>query len=53
MADWFARPILGVRDVATSLRFYVDSLGFTSPWSHEEDGKVVVAQVDRQAARSS
>jgi catechol 2,3-dioxygenase-like lactoylglutathione lyase family enzyme len=48
MADWFARPILSVTDVAASLRFYVDRLGFTSPWSYEEDGKVVVAQVDRQ-----
>lgn len=48
MADWFARPILCVTDVATSLRFYVDRLGFTSPWSYEENGKVVVAQVDRQ-----
>jgi uncharacterized glyoxalase superfamily protein PhnB len=48
MADWFARPILSVTDVAASLRFYVDRLGFASPWSYEEDGKVVVAQVDRQ-----
>jgi uncharacterized glyoxalase superfamily protein PhnB len=48
MADWFARPILCVTDVANSLRFYVERLGFTSPWSYEESGKVVVAQVDRQ-----
>jgi catechol 2,3-dioxygenase-like lactoylglutathione lyase family enzyme len=48
MTDWFARPILGVTDVAASLRFYVDRLGFTSPWSYEENGQVVVAQVDRQ-----
>src|SRR5262249_13176507 len=45
---WFTRPILCVTDVAASLRFYVDRLGFTSPWSYEEGGKVVVAQVDRQ-----
>jgi uncharacterized glyoxalase superfamily protein PhnB len=48
MADWCARPIVCVTDVAASLRFYVDRLGFTSPWSYEEDGKVVVAQVDRR-----
>jgi uncharacterized glyoxalase superfamily protein PhnB len=48
MAQWFARPILSVTDVAASLRFYVDRLCFTSPWSYEEDGNVVVAQVDRQ-----
>jgi catechol 2,3-dioxygenase-like lactoylglutathione lyase family enzyme len=48
MIDWFARPVLHVTDVAASLRFYVDRLGFTSPWSHEENGKLLVAQVDRQ-----
>jgi catechol 2,3-dioxygenase-like lactoylglutathione lyase family enzyme len=48
MTDWFARPILNVSDVETSLRFYVDRLGFTSPWRYDEDGKAYVAQVDRQ-----
>ena len=48
MTDWFARPVLHVADVAASLRFYVDRLGFTSPWRYDEDGKVHVAQVDRQ-----
>ena len=48
MTDWFARPILHVKDVDASLRFYVDRLGFTSPWRYDEDGKVYVAQVDRQ-----
>ncbi len=48
MTDWFGRPVLHVTDVETSLRFYVDRLGFTSPWRHEEDGRAHVAQVDRQ-----
>ena len=48
MTDWFARPVLHVTDVDASLRFYVDRLGFTSPWRYDEDGKVHVAQVDRQ-----
>ena len=48
MTDWFARPVLHVSDVAASLRFYIDRLGFTSPWRFDEDGKVFVAQVDRQ-----
>jgi uncharacterized glyoxalase superfamily protein PhnB len=48
MADWFARPVLHVADVEVSLRFYIDQLGFTSPWCYDEDGKVCVAQVDRQ-----
>ena len=48
MADWFARPVLHVSDVEASLRFYVDHLGFTSPWRYDEDGRARVAQVDRQ-----
>jgi len=48
MTDWFARPVLLVTDVEASLRFYVNRLGFTSPWRYDEDGKAHVAQVDRQ-----
>jgi len=48
MTDWFARPVLHVKDVEASLRFYVDRLGFTSPWHFDEDGRTFVAQVDRQ-----
>ena len=47
MSDWFARAVLHVSDVDASLRFYLDRLGFTSPWRHEEDGKTRVAQVER------
>jgi catechol 2,3-dioxygenase-like lactoylglutathione lyase family enzyme len=48
MTDWFARPVLHVKDVEASLLFYVDRLGFTIPWRYEEDGRAHVAQVDRQ-----
>jgi len=48
MTDWFARPVLHVTDVEASLGFYVDRLGFTSPWSYGDGGKVQVAQVERQ-----
>lgn len=48
MTDWFARPVLHVTDVDASLRFYVDRLGFTSPWRYDEGGRTFVAQVDRQ-----
>jgi catechol 2,3-dioxygenase-like lactoylglutathione lyase family enzyme len=48
MTDWFARPVFHVNDVEASLRFYIDQLGFTSPWRYDEDGKARVAQVDRQ-----
>lgn len=48
MTDWFARPVLHVSDVEASLRFYMNHLGFTSPWRYDEEGKARVAQVDRQ-----
>jgi uncharacterized glyoxalase superfamily protein PhnB len=48
MTDWFARPVLHVTDVEASLRYYVNQLGFTSPWRYEEGGRAHVAQVERQ-----
>jgi catechol 2,3-dioxygenase-like lactoylglutathione lyase family enzyme len=48
MTDWFARPVLHVTDVEASLRFYVDRLGFTSPWRYDEGPRARVAQVERQ-----
>jgi catechol 2,3-dioxygenase-like lactoylglutathione lyase family enzyme len=48
MTNWFARPVLHVRDVEASLLFYVNLLGFTSPWRYDEDERAHVAQVDRQ-----
>jgi hypothetical protein len=48
MTDWFARPVLHVKDVEASLLFYGKQLGFTSPWRYDEDGRARVAQVDRQ-----
>jgi hypothetical protein len=48
MTDWFARPVLHVKDVEASLSFYVNQLGFMNPWRYDEDGRVYVAQVDRQ-----
>jgi len=46
--DWLARPVLHVKDVAASTAFYVERLWFTQAWQHVEDGKLLVAQVDRQ-----
>jgi catechol 2,3-dioxygenase-like lactoylglutathione lyase family enzyme len=50
MTDWFARPILHVKDVDASLRFYVDLLGFTSSWRYGEEGRARVEEVDRQGS---
>jgi catechol 2,3-dioxygenase-like lactoylglutathione lyase family enzyme len=47
MTDWFARPVLHVTDVEASVRFYVERLGFTTAWRHEEGGRLLVAQVER------
>jgi catechol 2,3-dioxygenase-like lactoylglutathione lyase family enzyme len=48
MTDWFARPVLHVKDVEASLDFYTNRFGFTSPWRYGEEGRAHVAQVDRQ-----
>jgi catechol 2,3-dioxygenase-like lactoylglutathione lyase family enzyme len=48
MTDWFARPVLHVTDIEISLHFYIDRLGFTSPWRYEEGGSARIAQVERQ-----
>jgi uncharacterized glyoxalase superfamily protein PhnB len=48
MTEWFARAVLHVADVEAAIRFYVERLGFTSPWCYREDGRAHVAQVERQ-----
>ncbi|HEY0253758.1 MAG TPA: glyoxalase superfamily protein [Kofleriaceae bacterium] len=48
MTEWFTRPVLHVKDVSASVAFYVERLGFTKAWTHDEGKHVVVAQVDRQ-----
>lgn len=48
MGDWYSRPVLFVADVSASVAFYTDKLGFAQAWRYEEDGKLLVAQVDRQ-----
>ena len=48
MSEWYARPVLFVSDVGRSIEFYVDRLGFSPGWRHEEQGKPLVAQVERK-----
>jgi uncharacterized glyoxalase superfamily protein PhnB len=45
--EWGARPVLFVADINRTLDFYENRLGFTRSWVHEEEGKALVAQVDR------
>ncbi len=44
---WYSRPVLFVADVEQSCTFYVEKLGFREVWRHVDDGKPLVAQVDR------
>ena len=39
MTEWFARPVLHVSSVEAALRFYVDRLGFTVPWTNKSCGR--------------
>lgn len=48
MGQWYSRPVLFVADVERAVRFYVDRLGFTEKWSSAEDGRLFVAQVNRE-----
>ena len=48
VTDWFARPVLHVKDVDASIRFYVNLLGFANPWRYDEEGRARVAEVYRQ-----
>jgi catechol 2,3-dioxygenase-like lactoylglutathione lyase family enzyme len=45
---WYARPVLFVADMPRALAFYVDRLGFSEAWRHDEDGTTIVAQVHRE-----
>lgn len=47
MGTWYSRPVLFVSEVERSSLFYVDQLGFTEVWRHQEDGRLLVAQVER------
>ncbi|MGA3046649.1 MAG: glyoxalase superfamily protein [Terracidiphilus sp.] len=48
MSDkWYTRPVLFVGDIDRSVDFYVKQLGFTQAWRYEDEGKGLVAQVDR------
>lgn len=45
MNDLYARAVFFVQDAERSLRFYVEQLGFSEDWNHQEDGRTVVCQV--------
>lgn len=48
MAGWYSRPVWSVADTARSLDFYASKLGFTEAWRYEENGRLLIVQVDRE-----
>lgn len=48
MAGWYARALLHVADVQRALDFYAGGLGFVEAWRHEDEGRLLVVQVDRE-----
>jgi catechol 2,3-dioxygenase-like lactoylglutathione lyase family enzyme len=47
MKSWYSRPVFFVRDTPAALAFYVEKLGFSLAWQHDEDGRALVCQVQR------
>jgi catechol 2,3-dioxygenase-like lactoylglutathione lyase family enzyme len=48
MSVWYSRPVLFVESVERSIAFYIEKLGFTESTRYEEEGKILLAQVDRE-----
>ena len=47
-SDWYARPVLAVRDAPNAREFYVSRLGFNEDWRYEDEGRLRIVQVSRQ-----
>ena len=45
MNSLYARSVFFVDDAGRALHYYVDQLGFTMDWNHEEEGRTEVCQV--------
>ena len=45
MNNLYARSIFFVRSAESSLRFYVEKLGFSMDWNYQEEGRTFVCQV--------
>jgi catechol 2,3-dioxygenase-like lactoylglutathione lyase family enzyme len=43
--DLHPRSVFFVKDAELALRFYLNTLGFTLDWTHEEEGRAFVFQV--------
>ena len=47
MSEWYSRPVFFVTDVVKAAGFYTNVLGFEEAWDYEENGKKIVAQMNR------
>ncbi|MBV7330434.1 VOC family protein [Chloroflexi bacterium TSY] len=47
MDKWYTRPVLFVTEIERAIKFYTDLLGFHQLWTHEEDERPIVTQVNR------
>jgi len=45
MTNLYARAVFFVSDAGRAQRFYVDQLGFSEDWTHQEEDRVYVCQV--------
>jgi catechol 2,3-dioxygenase-like lactoylglutathione lyase family enzyme len=48
MNIWYSRPVFFVKEGERSIAFYTQKLGFVEAWRYEEEGKILVCQVDRE-----
>jgi catechol 2,3-dioxygenase-like lactoylglutathione lyase family enzyme len=48
MSVWYSRPVFFVESVERSIVFYTEKLGFTPGFRYEEEGKILIAQVNRE-----
>jgi catechol 2,3-dioxygenase-like lactoylglutathione lyase family enzyme len=46
--NWYARPVLAVRDTPKAVEFYASKLGFGEDWRYEEEARPRIVQVSRQ-----
>jgi catechol 2,3-dioxygenase-like lactoylglutathione lyase family enzyme len=48
MNIWYSRPVFFVENIERSIAFYTEKLGFTQGFNYEEEGKILVGQVNRE-----
>jgi catechol 2,3-dioxygenase-like lactoylglutathione lyase family enzyme len=48
MSVWYSRPVLFVESVERSIAFFTEKLGFAQGSRYEEEGKILVAQINRE-----